>query len=165
MDKPTVNRTYASAFVSLNLTFLLFLFLHVQKNQLTKPLLESENTCIEGSTTSNEFSQDQNIGGRFFTELVDIMVDEGELDRGYTEMFMTQGIGLLRQVFANMARRCASECFSVTMSSESSEISKAKLGKVMAALKSWERTETSESSQSPMPEYLSLYNSQLIRWR
>ena len=110
------------------------------------PLL-AEN--VGKPTTVEKFKQtDQNIAGRFFTELVDILVNKGNFSREATERRMSQRIDLLRPQFANMAKRLASECFAASLSSRSMGTSAAaQADVVMQALRDWEHAESVESSE------------------
>ena len=98
----------------------------------------------------NECNQDQNIAGRLFNELVEILVQKGDLDREQTETWMAQRLldQRLPQEFASVARQLAFECFAVSLSSESVGSHERKREQVMQALQDWENTESTCSSKS-----------------
>ena len=116
-------------------------------------LAESESFARSTrSTTANEFNRtDQNIAGHFFTEVVDILVNKGNLVRGHTETLMAQRVhALLRQEFCNVAQQLASDCFNLSSSlpdaNDGADLKQ--LNEVTNALQEWAHAESIESSQS-----------------
>ena len=99
---------------------------------------------------SNIFGHEQNIAGRVYSELVQILIDAGKLDSKITETLMTEQVNeVLRPQFASAARHVASELLVTIASGSDGGISEARTN-VMEALGEWERTESVQSSQSFM---------------
>ena len=115
------------------------------------PLLDSGN--VDQMTTVEEFSRtDQSIAGRYHTELVDIFVNKGNVNRNYTERLMAQKIDFIirncRKEFANVAKHFACDYFSIPISSSSeSKAESVQFAEVMQALQDWEHAESTEASQ------------------
>ena len=120
--------------------------------QQRSPLLDNTSAPhvgyeFNGLSTANDnilyYHTDQNIAGRYFNELVDILVHKGNLNREYTESSMAQRVVVLRQDFSNLAKHFAFDYFSTSVSSQGE--SAAQLAVVMQALQDWE-VMTSQSS-------------------
>ena len=111
------------------------------------PLLESKNFAF-----ANEFHQrglyTQNNPDRYFTELVEIFINKGNLDREELERCMSQQFACLRDNFANVAKTFAQNYYSAL--SSDTEGARAQFDVLMKALRHWEREESTESSQCLM---------------
>ena len=108
------------------------------------PLLEEKvETCTSFAKTN------MNIAGQFFTELVDIFVNKGDLRRENAERLMQDSIADLRPEFANIAQHVATNYFAMLLSSANVDPgTESQQRAVMQALRDWEHTgNTNESSQ------------------
>ena len=142
-------------------------------------LAESENKSYE--FTSNQIEQNTPLQFEFFTmrnELVEILVEEGGLDREYTERIITQQMSELlysrkyRSDFSSVAQHFACncfdcfDCFDQSVSSASGTENLARRAGVVKALEDWVFAETSSaSSQWLMSDLRAIYPSAALLTR
>ena len=104
----------------------------------------------ETATTVSNFDFSANVMG-IFNEVVEILVNEGNLDRETTQRLMKQSIScfVIRQEFVDMATLVARNILACDHEEDSARQNAVEnaLKPVEIALRAWVDTNTSESSQ------------------
>ena len=104
----------------------------------------------ETATTVSNFDFSANVMG-MFNEVVEILVNEGNLDRETTQRLMAQSIAcfVIRQEFVDMATLVARNILACEYEEDSAQENavESALKPVEIALQAWIDTNTSESSQ------------------